>query len=263
MTWSGEDHSFVICAYGESPYLEECILSLRRQSVRSAVMLATSTPNELIRSLSSRYGLPLFVSGREPGLAGDWNFALGCADTPLVTLAHQDDVYLPEYTGTMLSAMNRAREPLLFSSGYGELREGETLTSSKLLNIKKLLRTPMALFPYPRWSRRLSLAFGDPICCPSVTFVRDRALEHPFDDSFACDLDWAEWETLSRERGSFAFSPRTLVLHRIHPASETSRILADHRRSAEDYRLFCRFWPERIARRLTALYAASEKSNEL
>ncbi|MBQ6386354.1 MAG: glycosyltransferase family 2 protein, partial [Lachnospiraceae bacterium] len=90
-----------------------------------------------------------------------------------MTLAHQDDVYAPGYTAKMLSAMNRCRDPILFSSGYGELRDGEVVTSSRLLNIKKLLRLPMRAFPGSVWARRLSLAFGDSICCPSVTYVRD------------------------------------------------------------------------------------------
>jgi len=29
-----EDHTFAICAYGESPYLEECIKSIKNQIVR-------------------------------------------------------------------------------------------------------------------------------------------------------------------------------------------------------------------------------------
>ena len=29
MTYTAADHTWIICAYRESPYLEECILSLR------------------------------------------------------------------------------------------------------------------------------------------------------------------------------------------------------------------------------------------
>ena len=50
MYW--KDHTFIICAYGESPYLEECIRSLFAQKVRSEICIATSTPNRHIQSLA-------------------------------------------------------------------------------------------------------------------------------------------------------------------------------------------------------------------
>ena len=38
-------HTFAVCAYGESPYLEECVQSLLAQKVRTRILIATSTPN--------------------------------------------------------------------------------------------------------------------------------------------------------------------------------------------------------------------------
>ena len=42
------NHTFAICAYKESPYLEECITSLMEQTVKSEIFIATSTPNKLL-----------------------------------------------------------------------------------------------------------------------------------------------------------------------------------------------------------------------
>ncbi len=264
MSFSARDHSFVICAWGESPYLEACIRSLRTQTARSRIVMSASTPNDHIRRLSGIYNIKLYVNqDAETGIAADWDFALRCAGTPLVTLAHQDDIYLPLYTERMLSAVNTADAPILFSCGYGELRDGEIVYANRLLNIKKLLRTPMRLLPGVRAARRLSLAFGDSICCPSVTYVTERLGDFRFSRELRCDLDWDAWERLSRERGSFAFTPEVLMLHRIHAGSETTQILGENGRTGEDLELFRRFWPEGLARRLAALYASSEKSNRL
>ena len=264
MTWTARDHTFVICAWGESPYLRECIRSLRAQTARSRIVLAVGVLNDHVKQAAEDYGIKIYVNQNPPGgIAADWDFALSCADTPLVTLAHQDDVYLPLYTQRMLDRMNAAADPILFSSGYGELRAGERVYANRILNIKKLLRVPMALLPGSRAARRLSLAFGDPICCPSVTYVRERVGDFRFSRELKCDLDWDAWERLSREKGSFAFTPEVLMLHRIHPDSETSRILKDNARTEEDLRMFRRFWPEGIARQLAALYARSERSNRL
>ena len=53
------DHTFAICAYKESPYLEECILSLKNQTVKSNIIMATSTPNEWIQGLAKKYEIPM------------------------------------------------------------------------------------------------------------------------------------------------------------------------------------------------------------
>lgn len=64
-----EKHTFVICAYGESPYLEECICSLLNQKRKSSVLIATSTPNEHIERLAEKYHLQVKV---KPGGKGDF-----------------------------------------------------------------------------------------------------------------------------------------------------------------------------------------------
>ena len=48
-------HEFVICAYKESKYLEDCIISLKKQKKKSNIKLATSTPNNYIENLCNKY----------------------------------------------------------------------------------------------------------------------------------------------------------------------------------------------------------------
>ena len=48
-------HTFVICAYKESEYLEECIKSIKNQSIKSKVIITTSTDNLFIRELAEKY----------------------------------------------------------------------------------------------------------------------------------------------------------------------------------------------------------------
>ena len=107
-------HTFAICAYGESPYLEECIQSLLNQKTESKILIATSTPNRQILEMGEKYDSPIFVNYLEKGLAGDWNFAYNCANTPLVTLAHQDDRYYENYTEDILTAAKKCRILLFY-----------------------------------------------------------------------------------------------------------------------------------------------------
>ena len=40
------EHSFVIPAYKDSPYLESCVKSLLHQTVKSELVIATATPSQ-------------------------------------------------------------------------------------------------------------------------------------------------------------------------------------------------------------------------
>lgn len=262
ISYTAGSHTFVICAYGESPYLEQCVSSLLRQTVKSHLLMTTSTPNALICACAEKYDIPLLVNTGKAGISGDWNFALSCARTPLVTLAHQDDLYEPAYTETMLCAMNAAREPLLYFCDYAELRGEEKVLRNRLLRIKRALLLPIRLAPNSTAARRLSLAFGSPICCPSVTYRREIVAAYPFEDGFKSNLDWQQWERLSRLDGSFVYCHTPLMCHRIHEGSETSRLLENDLRRAEDYAMFRHFWPRWVAKPLTKLYAASYRSNQ-
>ena len=48
-------HTFVVCAYKESQYLEECIQSVLNQNVKSKVIISTGTPNSYIKEIAEKY----------------------------------------------------------------------------------------------------------------------------------------------------------------------------------------------------------------
>ncbi len=255
----------MVCAYKESPYLEECVRSLKGQSISAQIKVATSTPNDHISDICSRYGLSLYVNPEQKGIAGDWNFALSAADTPLVTIAHQDDIYEPSYAEKFIEYANRAKDPIILFSDYGELRNGERVFDNKLLKIKRFLLKPLnnERAWEKRGARRRVLSKGSPICCPSVTYVKAKIPEGIFDGRYKVSLDWAAWEQLSKLEGSFVYIPEPLMLHRIHVNSETTKQIEGSVRSAEDYEMFRRFWPAPIAGILAHFYRSSEKSNKI
>ena len=108
-----KQHTFVICAYKESAFLEECILSVKEQSIISNIKIITSTPNKHISALAEKYNIPLIINYGEGGIVQDWNFAYNQADTPLVTITHQDDVYTRDYLKSIYSAYRKYKKPLI------------------------------------------------------------------------------------------------------------------------------------------------------
>lgn len=258
-------HTFVICAYKESEYLEECIKSVISQSYPSNVVMATSTPNDYINNLADKYGIPLHINYGESGISGDWNFALGCAKTPYVTIAHQDDIYLKDYAKEMVKNLDAQDKPLIGFTDYGEIRNNKMFTNIRILKVKRVLLFPLKskMLQRSRFVRRRSLSLGSGICCPSVCYVLPNIPNPVFERHFRASIDWQTWEKLSKLSGSFVYCPSVLMGHRIHEESETSAAIHDKVRTREDYEMFCKFWPVPIAKLLSRQYAKSEDSNEI
>lgn len=257
------NHTFVICAYKESPFLEECIRSLLSQTIKSELIIATSTPNDFIRGAAAKYKIPLRINTNEKGIVQDWNFAYNQADTGYMTIAHQDDVYGKTYTIDLLKAMEESKHALIGFTDYGEIRNGRTVRKNSLLKMKRFMLFPLIfrIFQKSRFIRRRILSFGCPICCPSVMFHKEVLPERIFQEGYRSDEDWQAWEKLSRLKGEFIYCDRILMYHRIHEESATTAIIGDKIRSKEDYEMYLKFWPAFIAKFLVRLYSKSEISN--
>ena len=261
-------HSFVVCAYGRSPYLQECVESLVRQTKKSRILIATSTPNEMITAVAEQYNLRVIVNPRKCGIAADWNFALRQTDTRLVTIAHQDDVYEPEYTEKVLKAFRKRQDAIILFTDYRELRGSLDTASggwktgqSRLVKVKHLMLSPLRVrfLQKSRWVRRRILSLGNPICCPAVTYVKGRTPEPLFHGEMKSNIDWQAWEQLSRQRGAFVYIPEPLMQHRIHEESTTSALVGDHARREEDLYMYRKFWPGKIPELIWWFYGRNEK----
>lgn len=263
------NHIFTVCAYEESPYLESNIVSLKYQSVRTNIIIVTSTPNDFIRAIAQKYRISCYVNMEDKGITQDWNFAYQCAkenyNSDFITIAHQDDIYEKDYVETLQKMMGREKRPLIFFSDYYEIRDGKRIEKNQILKVKRLMLFPLRfrIFQKSRWIRRRILSFGSPICCPSVTFAAENMPPVIFQNHFRACEDWEAWEKLSRYKGAFVYSAKKLVGHRIHADSETSAAIEDQVRSKEELEMFCKFWPAGIAKFLGKKYAKSQESNQL
>ncbi len=258
-------HVFAVCAYKESPYLADCLQALKDQSVPAQILIATSTPNAYINKMAEKFEVPVFVSGRESGIGRDWNFALSCAEADFVTIAHQDDIYLPDYLQSIEEYNRLAKDPILFFTDYGELRNQKEVYDNRLLQVKRKINAFLRprIFWHSRFMRNRTLSVGNAICCPSVCIHKSKFPDFRFDETMACDLDWDAWSRLAKEKGSFIYIPKPLMLHRIHEGSETTNQLEDGKRFAEDLEMFRRYWPRPLAKMIMKKYATSADSNKI
>ena len=259
--------TFVILAYKESPYLPRCIESLRQQTVPVRLVISTSTGNRFIDETAKRFGIPV-ITHKLHGIANDWNAALSCAATNLVTLAHQDDIYDPSYAESILDAFEKARQggerPQILFTDYYEIRGTNKVYENKNLKVKrKLLRPLLSVKKRGRTAaKRGCLCFGNAICCPAVTYVMENLPFPLFEEGFGSNIDWQAWEKISREQGSFIYIPQQLMGHRIHEESTTTALIENNERGREDFAMLRRFWPSWIASLIGKFYARAEDSNQ-
>lgn len=261
------DHTFAVPVYGAAPNLASLIDSLRAQRVTSsAILLATSTPSTGLEEFAQRQALPLHVNPRREGIAADWNFAFSKARTTQVTLAHQDDLFAPDYAVRLLSALDRHSGAVIAFSDYGEHTASGPRPGNLNLRIKRALCTRAfrgrECIESTRDKLRL-LAWGNPICCPSVMFNRALLGEFSFPSGFQTNLDWLAWIGLARGRGGFVYVPDRLVSKAVHADSETTATISSRARLREDRALFAALWPQPVAAVLATAYRVGYLANRV
>jgi glycosyltransferase involved in cell wall biosynthesis len=261
---SAPKHSFVILAYQQSPYIDECIDSLKNQTVKSEIRMATSTPSEFLEKVAKKHGIPLLVNRGKSGIAADWTFAYNSGSTEYITLAHQDDIYMPGYAEACLTSAVSSKKSLIVFTDYIELFHDKIRDNNLLLNVKRLILSFFYIY-----SRNLSscvfknkmFSLGNPICCPSIMYSRKNIGSFVFDDSFSMNLDWEANLRLSGMKGDFIYIKQKLLTRRIHEESESTNALTNNIRQEEDRRLFEKLWPKPVVKIILRLFSMAYQSN--
>lgn len=255
------NHIFVICAYKESEYLEECIKSLESQTVKSKIIMVTSTPNEYINNLAEKYNIKLYINKGEHGIGPDWNFGVSCTDTDLVTIAHQDDVYFENYLEEILKGYEKDHNCSIIFGNYRELKNGKIIDLTKNLKIKQSLLKCLLKNPNSTRAKQKTIKYGNAICCPCVTLNTRVVSKRPYSDEMKSNLDWYTWYEFSKLPNSFIYINKDLMCHRIHEESTTSNLIENNVRLEEDYKMLSLFWPKPIAKFLMHFYKDAVKTN--
>lgn len=259
-------HTFVVLAYKESQYLEECIKSVTNQTVKTNIVIGTSTPNSYIDKLAKKYKLKVIVNKNHRNIGGDYDFALHCVNSELVTISHQDDFYEPNYAEEILKQYKKNPKASIIIPSYYEIRDDKKIYTNRNFRIKEIMLFPLRfkLINGFKFIKRLSIRFGDPIGCPAVTYVQDKMPESVFECvDLVCSVDWFAYEKLSRLPGAFQYFHKKIMGHRLHAESTTSKTIGENKRTKEDLYMFKKFWPLWFCKFLNLFYKNAEKDNEV
>lgn len=258
-----QQHVFVIPAYKNSPYLEECILSLKNQDMPSAIIITTATPSDYIETMAKKYQLPYYINSNKPSIAGDWNFALRQANAQWVTIAHQDDFYEKNYLPAIMKEIKKTENILMVFTNYSEIAGGRKVNFSLNLLVKRMMLWPF-LFSKNIQNKLLKksvLCFGDPVCCPAVTLHKALLPGFQFSEEYSCALDWGAWLQLANKKGGFVYLKEKLMRHRLHTASETVHQIIMGKRLQEERKILESIWGRRLGKFISKIYSRGQKGN--
>jgi len=210
-------HTFVILAYQESDDLEECIKSVLKQSVKSNVLIATSTPNDYIMEISSLYSLGVMVNESESNKGNDYNFALNTIDSPLITIAHQDDLYDRNYTKEILKKYKENPDAtIIFTNNY-QIEGDKKILNNRLLRKSRYYLFPLKykFFQNKKYFKLRSVRKEKFICTSSITFVKKNITMPLFPSDIYYDNDWKGLIMLAKKNSHFVFLDKKLVGYRM------------------------------------------------
>tara|TARA_B100001250_G_scaffold188793_1_gene162214 strand:+ start:1830 stop:2609 length:780 start_codon:yes stop_codon:yes gene_type:complete len=251
------DHTFIILAFENCLFLNECIESLQNQTLVSNVIICTSTPSKNLAKIAQKYKIKLYINDIKTSIVLDWNYAIEKADTELVTLVHQDDIYNSKYLEKIYNKISKNN--LIAFTNYFE--QNDTLIQTSKFNMIKFFLLIPFLFKNTiksKFFKRAILQFGNPICCPTVTYNKKKIPNFRFDKSFSNNMDWNAWLELSKLEGSFLYLPSRLLIHRIHNNSATSKNIYNSK-AIEDKIMFAKLWYWPFNKIFSGLYSLSYK----
>lgn len=255
-------HTFAVCAYQDSPYLEACIKSLKRQTVPTDIILCTSTPSRYIQALADVFELPLYVREGKSDIQEDWNFAYHMAEGQLVTIAHQDDCYHKDYVRTLMECRAKYPDTTVFTTDCAVMKEGTLLRPGLVQFVKHLLRFPLRFHRLSdrTWVKKAALLFGNPIICPSCTYDKERLGEPLFDSPYKFALDWDTMWKLAERPGRFYCMEKPLISYRVHEGATTKACIENHERERDEAAMFGKIWPRPAAAFFMLFYKRAYKA---
>ncbi|MBL9076296.1 MAG: glycosyltransferase [Planctomycetes bacterium] len=229
--------TFAIPCRDAGPFLRPLLQSLLAQTQAdfSLVLVddgSTDGSADLARAVAGDR-ITVHRNERALGIGANWNRCVELAATPFVCLAHQDDVYAPDYLRRMLAALHERPD-----AGLAHCR------ATAIDAAGAPFESPAERFKDHFWHHRPGvdraahyerLWRGNFVCCPSVLY-RTEALRRvgPFRADLRFALDWEQWFRFLRAGFGIVDVDAELLHYRRHAAAASRSATADRTRFLEE-----------------------------
>ena len=146
----------------------------------------------------------------------------------------------------------------MYNTNYYPYKNGEKTTdlNNKLKPIIKFL-TRFRTFARFKFIRVMTLAFGNTINCPSVTYNKKLLGNDIFTSDLLFSIDWDTFLKIYKMKGISLYIHKKLVCFRIHDGATTKEFINNKKRIEEDVTMFNKIWPKFITKIIMKVYVRS------
>ena len=187
---------------------------------------SSDSSRKILESFQGRLNIRIIDAPQNRNWMQNTNVGLGAAGTPLCTMLHQDDVWMPGRVAALKGLSERRPDAALWVHDAWFIDKNDRTVGRfgpPFGNVEKLV---------PEEDVVSTLLVQNTIALPAVMFRREAALNSGgLDESLWYTADWDLWLRLART-GSLAWLPDRLSGFRLHGSSLTlkgSRNLDDFR----------------------------------
>ncbi len=202
---------------------------------------------------------------RNLGMAGNWNRCLEAAETDLVTLLHQDDELLPNYTSVMRAAAVRHPDATAFYTHTDIINEDSEPQFSfpDFIKTNFIDPSPNAEITLAGESGVRALLKGDFIMCPTQCYRLSRLGSLRFNENYKMVLDIELITQTLLQGGTIVGCPEICYRYRRHTENATSEYTRSLLRFREESAYFDRVHAIALERGWHGCATASKKKSIL
>lgn len=236
-------------------YLASCLDSVIRQDTESwQAVVVDDCGGEDSKSVVETFNhsrITHYQNPRRLGLSGNWNHAVGLAQSEYVVLLHADDMLGTSFISESINLLDSHPQASACYCGVIEIDDQGTAVPSLKMKIKSWIAPSKIDRGYllEGSAAILRIAIGNWIYCPSICYRTEDINQLKFDESlrFATDLDLITRMWLSGR--SMVGTSRVNFFYRIHDSSQTALQTASRERFFEEHLVYQSVKNETLARR--------------
>ena len=105
-----------------------------------------------------------------------------------------------------------------------------------------------------RTVKKAILSLGNSICCPAVTYNKEKLGKSVFSSEMKFNIDWDTFLKLAETDGAFAYADIPLTFYRVHDGATSKEFIENHLREKEDTEMFEKFWPKTVTKIIMRFY---------
>lgn len=228
--------------YNGSRFVAQAVRSLLAQTHREFELVvfdddSTDDTVAVVRAAADDPRLRL-ERGARRGAAGNWNRALERVETPFFLIAHQDDVYEPEFVGEMLDQLQRYPRAFLAHCRAATIDEHGHPVRAPADHYKASFWPAGECYERSGRAELRALLNGSYIVTPSAVYRTSavRAIGF-FDTYYRQSIDWDYWLRGVLAGFSVVGVNRPLMSYRRHPGMTTCVTEQDFTRYRDEVRV--------------------------